>query len=510
MNIAKALIRRAICVLAVLLGLGACVAWAQADGLEATSVNFETLHSFSGADGANPRTALIQATDGDFYATTEYGGANCAVDSSCGTIFKITPAGALTTVYSFCAQTGCSDGRYPALAGLVQATNGDLYGTTQGGGAYCAADGCGTIFKITLGGTLTTLYSFCAEYGCPDGYTPLAGLIQAANGELYGTTENGGTYNGGTVFKITPSGTLTTLSNFSGCCADGYNPWAQLMQAANGDLYGTTYRGGANGYGAIFKITPSNVLTTLYSFCAQSGCTDGVYPIAGLVQAANGDLYGTTPGGGDNSSTVFKITTSGTLTTVYRFCSQGECSGGNFPEAGLIQAASGDLYGTAEDGGAYGGGTIFKITPDGTFTTLYSFCAQTGCPDGQSPASGLIQGTNGIFYGTTDQGGATGFGTVFSISTGEHPFVATRPAIGAVGETVTIIGYGLKGATSVTFNGIPATILYDAPTAIYAKVPDGATTGKVQVVTPSGTLSSNVPFEVAPSAGLLYRRWAKR
>ncbi len=241
MNISGALIGRVCWVLAALAlvqGLGAGLAWCQTDGADATSVKFTTLHSFSGADGANPRAVLVQATNGDFYATTPYGGANCAVDSSCGTIFKITPAGALTTLYSFCAQSGCTDGRYPALAGLVQATNGDLYGTTQGGGAYCAGDGCGTIFKITPGGTLTTVHSFCAESGCPDGYTPLAGLIQAANGTLYGTTETGGAHNAGTVFKITSSGALTTLYSFCGGCADGYEPWAPLVQAANGDLYG--------------------------------------------------------------------------------------------------------------------------------------------------------------------------------------------------------------------------------------------------------------------------------
>ncbi len=199
----------------------------------------------------------------------------------------------------------------------------------------------------------------------------------------------------------------------------------------------------------------------------------------------------------DNYGTVFKIAPSGTLTTVHRFCSKSRCADGYLLDAGLIQAASGDLYGTTLLGGAYGGGTIFKIATDGTFTTLYSFCAQTGCPDGSS-SYGVVQGTDGLFYGTTNQGGANGFGTVFTLSTGEHPFVATHPTIGIVGNVVTIVGYGLKGATNVTFNGTPATILYDAPTVIYAKVPTGATTGKVQVVTLKGTLTSNVAFEVAP------------
>jgi uncharacterized repeat protein (TIGR03803 family) len=175
---------------------------------------------------------------------------------------------------------------------------------------------------------------------------------------------------------------------------------------------------------------------------------------------------------------------------------QSGCPDGSNPLAGLVQARSGDLYGTTSYNGANGlGGTIFKITPSGALTTLYSFCSQVNCSDGQGP-NVLVQSTDGVFYGTTS--GDRGASTVFSLSTGEAPFVLTRPTIGIVGEVVTIIGYGLKGATSVTFNGTPATILFDAPTVIYARVPTGATTGKVQVVTPTGTLTSNVAFEVAP------------
>src|ERR1017187_6061793 len=214
----------------------------------------------------------------------------CAVLVLCATTAIALPAQTLTTLYSFCSQSRCPDGANPE-AGLVQATNGDLYGTTSG----FFVNGYGTVFKITPGGTLTTLYSFCSQTNCADGDEPVAGLVQAANGDLYGTTAGGGINNGGTVFKITPSGTLTTLYSFCSQtnCADGRGPVAGLVQAANGDLYGTTGQDGANGGGTIFKITPSGTLTTLYSFCPKSGCTD-TYPSAGLVQAANGDLYGTT------------------------------------------------------------------------------------------------------------------------------------------------------------------------------------------------------------------------
>src|ERR1039457_138860 len=300
----------------------------------------------------------------------------CAVLVLCATTAITLPAQTLTTLYSFCSQSGCPDGDAP-YAGVVQATNGDLYGTTLYGGTN-GTNTSGTVFKITPGGTLTTLYSFCSQTGCPDGDASYAGLVQAANGDLYGTTYGSGA-NGdfGTVFKITPAGTLTTLYSFcsqSGC-TDGAHLAGGLVQAANGDLYGTTVLGGANDAGTVFKITPGGTLTTLYSFCSQGGtsCTDGAGPQAGLVQAANGNFYGTTESGGraHGGGTVFKITPGGTLTTLYRFCSQSGCPDGSDPVAGVVQAADGDFYGTTSGGGASNGGTIFKITPGGTLTTLY-------------------------------------------------------------------------------------------------------------------------------------------
>src|ERR1022692_897031 len=366
----------------------------------------------------------------------------CAVLVLCATTAIALPAQTLTTLFSFDG----TDGAVPQ-AGLVQATNGDLYGTTYGGGTNSA----GTIFKITPGGTLTMVYSFCSQTNCADGAYPEAGLVQAANGDLYGTTYGGGTHGYGTVFKITPGGTLTTLYSFcfqSGC-TDGVEPRAGLVQAANGDLYGTTW-GGARG-GTIFKITPGGTLTTLDSFCSRSGCT--AYPYAGLVQAANGDLYGTTTSGGaNNSGTIFKITPTGTLTALHRF----NGTDGVEPTGGLVQAANGDFYGTTYGGGANGLGTVFKITPSGTLTTLYSFCSQTNCADGNDPYSGLVQATNGDFYGTTLEGGSNNGGTVFRLSVGLGPFVKPRPPFGKVGAAVKILGTNLTGATSVGFNGTAA------------------------------------------------------
>jgi len=523
MNIARELIDRAARVLAVLaLGCGPGVGWGQTEGAGAASgVTFTTLRGLDSQ--AAPLAGLVQGTDGDLYGTTALGGTNCSNAGGCGTIFKITPSGALTTVYSFCDQTSCADGEYP-YAPLVQATNGELYGTTLRGGVSCKAlfESCGTIFKISPlvhridpyrlaghkaaspGETLTTLYRFCAEHGCPDGDAPYVGLVQGADGNLYGTTTYGGVGSNcpspdgcGTVFRITLDGTLTTLYSFCSQtgCADGANPGGALIQATDGNLYGTTMNGGA---GTVFRITLSGTLQTLYNFCSQSDCTDGKNPQSTLVQASDGNLYGTTPSGGaGDAGTIFKISLNGAFENIHSFCLQVPCADGTNPVAGLVQASDGDLYGITLLGGANGSNaTIFRISPAGMLTVLYTFCTQDTCEDGQTgqtPQGGLVQATDGKFYGTTSFDA-----TVFSLSVGLGPFVKTLPTMGVAGEMVTILGYGLSGTTSVTFNGAPATVFYGTATVIHAQVPAGAKTGNIQVVTPTGTLTSNVAFEVLP------------
>jgi uncharacterized repeat protein (TIGR03803 family) len=460
-----------------------CVATAIAS-LATTTLT--TLANFDDTNGAYPFAELVQATNGNFYGTTAEGG-----DHDYGTVFKITPAGTLTTLHRF----DDTDGAHP-YAGLVLATDGDFYGTTFSGGANlsdCNGDGCGTVFKITPGGTLTTLYSF----GNTDGANPFGGLVQATNGDFYGTTENGGANTYGTVFKITPGGTLTTLYTllYTFGNTDGANPFGGLVQATNGDFYGTTLGGAGycddNGCGTVFKITPAGTLTTLYSFCSQLNCTDGYSPF-GLVQATNGNFYGTTMEGGANESgTVFKITPAGTLTTLHSF----DGTDGSNPEAGLVQATNGDFYGTTANGGA-NNGTVFKMTPAGTLTTLHSFCS-TNC--GVHPSAGLVQATNGYFYGTTEEGGVkANLGTVFSLSVGLGPFVKTLPTSGKAGAAVIILGNDLTGSTAVSFNGTAATFTVVSSTEIKATVPTGATTGTVEVTTPSRTLNSNVAFRVTP------------
>jgi uncharacterized repeat protein (TIGR03803 family) len=444
---------------------------------------FSVLHSFDDTGGDRSYAALVQTTNGDFYGTTYDGGNNGP-----GTVFKITASGTMTTLYSFCSQSDCADGEFPRTA-LIQATNGSLYGTTPTGGA----NGDGTVFRITASGTLTTLYSFCSQSDCTDGEYPQAGLVQGTNGDFYGTAWMGGANGDGTVFRITPSGTLTTLHSFDG--TDGEVPEAALIQATNGDFYGTTGSGGGSGDGTVFKMTPSGTLTTLHSF----NYTDGASPHAALVQASDGNFYGTTTSGGANGDgTVFKITPSGTLTTLHSF----DNTDGASPYAGLVQATDGNFYGTTELGGANTFGTIFKITASGTLTTLYNFCPQSGCPDGAEPYAGLIQATNGNFYGTTYQGASAdcfdGCGDVFSLSVGLGPFVETQTTSGKVGAAVKILGTNLTGATSVTFNGTAATFTVVSKSEITTTVPAGATTGTVEVTTPRGTLKSNTKFRVTP------------
>ena len=448
---------------------------------------FTTVYIFDGTNGGTPVAALVQGTNGNLFGTTYYGG-NSMCPLGCGTVFEVMPNGALTTLYSFCSQLNCPDGSNP-YAGLVQASNGDFYGTTYKGGA----NGDGTVFKITPSGMLTTLHSF----DLTDGELPQAGLIQAANGDFYGTTSSGGLKSDGTVFKITPSGTLTTLHSFCSQlnCDDGYYPEAALVQATDGNLYGTADGGGANNKGTIFKISPSGALTTLYSFCSQSNCADGSGPSAGLIQATNGDFYGiTTAGGGKGFGTVFEITPNGALTILHSF----DLVDGESPRASLVLGTDGNFYGTTPGGGAGSSGTIFSITPSGTLTTLYSFCLQYGCADGNDPSAGLVQATNGRFYGTTAEGGVLYSGTAFSLSVDLGPFVETQPAAGSVGTAVNILGTNLTGSTKVTFHGTAATFTVKSKSEITTTVPVGATTGIVKVVTDGSTLSSNGPFRVTP------------
>ena len=297
---------------------------------------------------------------------------------------------------------------------------------------------------------------------------------------------------------MTPTGKVSTLYDFCSLsgCADGAVLFDALVQGTDGNFYGTTWAGGSGNGGTIFKITPTGTLTTLYSFCVPDYpfCGDGSNPIK-LVLGNDGNFYGTTAyGGGNGEGSVFKITPTGTFTTIYNFCAQIACTDGSTPRDGLTLGSDGNFYSTTYYGGANNQGTIFEITSAGLLTTLHSFDGT----DGRYPIQHLFQATNGAFYGVTDSDGSSGYGTVFSLSVGLGPFVETVPTSGKVGTKVIILGNKLTGSTSVTFNGTAAAFKVVSSTEITATVPTGATTGNVQVTTPTGVLTSNVNFQVMP------------
>ena len=389
----------------------------------ASAQTFQTVVTFNSTNGAVPTDVLVQGTDGNLYGTTQYGGT-----ANIGTVFKLTQGGAITTIYSFCSKSLCTDGSLPD-AGLVQASDGNFYGSTFWGGSQDS----GTVFKITPSGSLTTLHSFCSLANCADGANPHAALIEGSDGNLYGTTTGGGAANGGGVFKLTPSGSLTALYSFCSQtnCTDGSSPEGALIQGSDGNFYGTTSVGGNAGAGTVFKLTPSGVLTTLYTFCSLAKCADGEFPYAGLALGSDGNFYGTTSGSAPlTGGTVFKITPSGLLTTLHRFCSLANCADGEYPFAGVVQGTDGNFYGTTEIGGAntnnvscvLGCGTFYRITSSGTLTALYNFCSNNNCTDGGESVAGVVQASNGTFYGTTSSGGSCptlteGCGIVFTWAT---------------------------------------------------------------------------------------------
>jgi len=297
--------------------------------------------------------------------------------------------------------TGANDGGLP-YAGLVQGSDGYFYGTTDYGGT----NNLGTVFKISANGALTSLYSFT---GGADGAYPLVGLVQGSDGYFYGTTAGHGPFfYPCAVFKISTNGALTPLYTFS-------PPWDEipsgLVQGSDGNFYGTTYGGGTYNRGSVFQISTNGALTNLYSFSTFSSP-------GGLVQGSDGSFYGTTRSGGNTNLSdgygfgmVFKVTTNGTLTSLYSFT--GTNDGAN-PQAALVQGSDGNFYGTTQQGGTNRVGTVFEINTNGVLASLYSF---TGTNDGANPQATLVQGSDGSFYGTTAYGGTNNYGTVFKINT---------------------------------------------------------------------------------------------
>jgi uncharacterized repeat protein (TIGR03803 family) len=386
------------------------------------------VHSFQGGnDGATPDGGLIPDPAGNLYGTTAGGGSGtgCYGDSGCGTLFKIARGGGESVLYSF---IGGIDGISPVGA-LLMDNEGNFYGATEaGGGTGCGGYGCGTVFEFASDGTENVLYAF---QGGIDGVNPQGSLIVDSGGNLYGVTAEGGSYNGsqcaeagcGTVFEVQPNGVKNTLYVFQGG-ADGAFPDNGVLSDASGNLYGATTSGGGsgcndNGCGTVFKLTPGGTEAPLYAF---QGGADGQYPLSDLIIDGAGNFFGTTlMGGTSGAGTVFKISPTGQETVLYSF--KGGSDGAN-PQAGVIMDRAGNLYGTTYFGGrnkicekvSNGCGTVFKLAPNGKETVLYQFpYARGNPPDGAFPQASLLMGKKGKLYGTATAGDKYNDGVVFEV-----------------------------------------------------------------------------------------------
>lgn len=334
-------------------------------------------------------------------------------------LFCVAVVPAFSQTFTKLADFDVANGTTPFFGPLLQGSDGNLYGTTFQGGAYNA----GTTFRVTLAGSLTSLHSF--GQGPSDPARALGSLIQAKDGNYYGTTYAGGTTGQGTIFQMSPQGEVTTFHSF--CpdlqnCTDGSQPGLALLLAADGNFYGVTQFGGPPYFGTIYRITPAGVLTTLHVF---SGTADGAQPSGGLVQGPDNRLYGTTGYGGNSycpagCGTIFTLDpVTSHLETLYAFCEPGACPHGSTPSNYLTLGKDGIFYGTTIIGNALSGkGTVFSITAKGDLKTIYSFCPLKGCPDGANPFGALMQDANGNLYGTTSNGGTAGQGTIFRLTPG--------------------------------------------------------------------------------------------
>jgi uncharacterized repeat protein (TIGR03803 family) len=385
----------------------------------AQAQTFTVLYNFTGGtDGGGNDASLVRDREGNLYGTTVHGGNN-ACPNGCGVVFKLNKQNKETVLYAFCKHRSCIDGAYPAST-LVLDASGNLYGTTNGGGS----SNLGTVFKLSKNGKETVLHSF---NGFPDGEFPTyAGLLMDASGTFYGTTQYGGAAGFGVAYKLDKAGKETVLHSFAGYAAsDGQYPISGLVKDASGNLYGTTEQGGTGcgspGCGTVYKLSKTGNETILYNF---TGTPDGAFPYLGtLLLDKSGNLYGTTQSGGKNGTpggTVFELSKGGQETVLYSFCSQSGCSDGASPYGGVVIDGSGNFYGTTIAGGMGGCnptcGTVFELSKNGTETVLHSF----DLSDGAVPY-GVIRDAQGNLYGTTNSGGSHGtyndYGVVFEITT---------------------------------------------------------------------------------------------
>jgi uncharacterized repeat protein (TIGR03803 family) len=471
-----------------------CAVSALSVALAAVSPAQTIIHTFTDINNAGgmPWAAPVEGFDTNLYGTASIGG-----QYNRGIVYKLGPTGKLIWQYNFCKLAGCPDGSDP-MAALEQAPGGLLFGLTKSGGSNLV----GESFAISSTGTLTRLSSF--GDGSVDGAQPDSPMVAAIDGWEWGTAMFGGNNgNYGVIFQqeLANNGRRSIMYNFCNKpgCTDGYFPEGPLVQASDGKIYGTTNSGGLWGGGTLFRWDPASLtLSTLHHFCALPSCADGTYPMSGVIQGKDGNFYGVASSSGVTPSgpgkgTIFKISPAGSTTVLHTFSGPDGAT-----PVGIVQSSNGIIYGMTEGGGNHNLGTLFKITTGGVFTKLHDFTG--GDFDGSLPHSAPMQRTDGNIYGTTRSGGSVlDTGVVFRLNTGLKPFVKLLPALGQVGSVVAIYGTQLAGTTAVTFNGVPSTAVTQAsPTLVYAKVPAGATTGPIKVTTASGSLIGNVGFKVLP------------
>ena len=429
---------------------------------------FSVLYNFgsNSHDPMGPTGVIAQGRDGSLYSST----GQSVFSHYAGTVFKITPAGALTSNLVDIRRFGVPN------SGLTLGSDGNFYGTTDS-----------LVFKTTQTLNLTMLYAFTGN----DGRAPQAPPIQATDGNLYGTTYYGGANGLGTVYKLTRSGNLTTLYSFD--TTHGNNAVAPLVQGTDDNFYGVTSGGGTNDWGVVYEITAGGKFTVIYYFDG----THGGQSVAPLVQGTDGNFYGTTQAGGSKSAgVVFKVTPTGKLTVLHNL---NGTTDGSRPFGGLVQATDGNFYGAAFGSGIEGGGTIFRISPTKPYAykVLYNFDGTHGT----APMATLLQHTNGILYGDTFGGGTGSFpaGVFYSLNLNLGPFVSLVSTSGKVGKTIGILGQGFRSSSIVKFDGVQATSVKPSGTTFLSvTVPSGALTGSVTVTTGSTTLTSNKVFRVTP------------
>ncbi len=427
------------------------------------------IYNFTGNNSsAYPFSTPAQGRDGRLYVTTS------GTVGGYGSILAVGTDGKAELFHVFDDIHGAAP-----FGGLVLSTDGNFYGTTAYGGSANA----GVLFRISESGKYSVLHEFASG---ADGQNPFSPPVEASDGNLYGTTL-GDARVGSTLYKYSPSTGYSVLREFYK--SQGHLIGSPPIQAIDGNLYVTANYGGTNRCGSVLKLTLSGTLLSSYSFACGAG---GANPNGQLLQASDGNFYGATQAGGAaNMGTVYRLNRSGTISVLYSFL--GYPTDGGDPDSGLAQANDGNLYGTTIAGGGVTQGTLFQISTSGAYQLLFEF----GYKAGQYPYGGPMQHTNGLIYGTVYQGGIGDFGAVYSLDMGLESLISFVRPSARVGQTAQILGQGLTGTTSVTFNGVAASSFsVVSDTYMTAVVPSGATTGSVIVTTPTGPLTSNVSFRI--------------